>query len=226
MYCLDVASHSPNLKLKRTDCHLIQQKYLQHQLPSSQSTTTMNAAGSTVLAVNSSSSSNLAANFKSSGLKAKPYDVDDVQKYMQSKKTKRIYETKSEKEKQKREDEERKKKLAELYRKQRSQTTVVTSAANVDSLITAQRSKSVKLTGKGESITGDYHEVSGKPVGQSKSKIYEQDMSKILLDKITHLLNDNDKLVEKQRKQLHITKSNNHKILTQISGKRVDFAVS
>ncbi len=60
-----------------------------------------------------------AANYKS-----KPYDVDDVQKYMQSKKTKRIYETKSEKEKQKREDEERKKKLTELYRKQRSKTAI------------------------------------------------------------------------------------------------------
>lgn len=58
------------------------------------------------------------------------------------------------------------------------------------------------------------------------NRLYEQDMSKILLDKITHLLNDNDKLVEKQRKQLHHSKSINQKVLTQTGAKRVDFAES
>lgn len=171
-------------------------------------------------------------NHKSSTLnKGKSYDVNDVHKYMQSKKSKRIYEIKNEKEKQKREDEERKKKLAELYRKQRSQT------ASSSGLHENLRTKSVKLGNKNDSnSSNEFQDMGlGKPsnnntssnlIGHKTSKLYEQDMSKILLDKITYLLNDNDKLVEKQRKQLHNTKSNNQKVLTQSSVKRVDFVVS
>jgi hypothetical protein len=258
--------------LKRTDCHLIQQ---QKQLVPTQisSTTTSTANNQTAVITGTSSASNiLASHFKSSnpninnninsGSKAKPYDVDDVQKYMQSKKTKRIYETKSEKEKQKKEDEERKKKLAELYRKQRAQTAAGTNSmahGAIDSSSnivpqtstltssTAQRSKSMKiLSNKNDSSSSnEYHDstvhgsnqnlkfIANSSIGitkpSSSHKLYEQDMSKILLDKITHLLNDNDKLVEKQRKQLQITKSNNHKLLNQIpvsTMKRVDFAVN
>ncbi len=169
---------------------------------------------------------------------------------MQSKKTKRIYETKSEKDRQKREDEERKKKLAELYRKQRTQTATASAppptADNNSHQPSAQpRAKSAKASKNDSLSSNEYHETaannpsklaSGNPGGLGSSsavcggsgkgnKLYEQDMSKILLDKITHLLNDNDKLVEKQRKQLHVTKSNNQKVLSQVSSKRVDFMV-
>lgn len=149
---------------------------------------------------------------------------------MQSKKSKRIYEIKSEKEKQKREDEERKKKLAELYRKQRFQTAS-------SSGLHESRPKLIKLTNKNDSnSSNEYHDIGiNKPpsnnatsnlISNKTSKLYEQDMSKILLDKITYLLNDNDKLVEKQRRQLHNTKSNNQKVLTQSLVKKVDFVVS
>lgn len=106
-------------------------------------------------------------------LNSKPYDLDGLHKYMIDKKTKRLYETKTEKEKQKKEDEERKRKLQELYKKQRIQNNLTN-------------------TNKRE-----------RPNNENDSKfLYEQDMSKILQDKITHLLNDNDKLVNRQRKQL------------------------
>lgn len=85
-----------------------------------------------------------------------------------------------------------------------------------------------KLTSSSLGGTGSFNAAGNSGIsGSAKSnKLYEQDMSKILLDKITHLLNDNDKLVEKQRKQLHVTKSNNQRVLSQVSSKRVDFMVN
>jgi len=148
---------------------------------------------------------------------------------MQSKKTKRLYDTKSEKEKQMREDEERKKKLAELYRKQRSQQQAGGSGMAAGG---ASAGRPVKMSGKNDSnSSNEYHELAnstgsvkaGSGVVAKTNKLYEQDMSKILLDKITHLLNDNDKLVEKQRKQLHQCKT--AAAATQQKMRRVDFAV-
>lgn len=86
-----------------------------------------------------------------------------------------------------------------------------------------------KLTSSSQGGAGSFNSAAGNSgvSGSAKSnKLFEQDMSKILLDKITHLLNDNDKLVEKQRKHLHVTKFNNQKVLSQVSSKRVDFIVS
>ncbi|RNA42214.1 hypothetical protein BpHYR1_013387 [Brachionus plicatilis] len=126
--------------------------------------------------------------------KSKPYDLNDIQKYIQSQKSKRLHDTKSEKEKQKMQDEERKKKLQELYRKQRLQA-----------LKSAQIASTSKLNNSSEKANSS----------NNSSKLYDQDMSKILMERISHLLNDNDKLVEKQRKQMV---SEKHK-----ARKKVDF---
>ena len=110
--------------------------------------------------------------------------------------------TKPDKERLKREDEERKRKLQEIYRKQRT-------AHTSEQLIT--RSKELpKLTGGSSSFSSASNPTSAsislldhnKQQQQASNKfVYEQDISKILQDKITYLLSDNDKLVEKQRQQ-------------------------
>jgi hypothetical protein len=113
---------------------------------------------------------------------------------MQLQKTKRLYETKSEKEKSKIHDEERKKKLQELYRKQRKQ---LMSGATSSKQPASGNLFSISL--KNEEAKQSNHHHSN-----------EQDMSKVLLDKITYLLNDNDKLVDKQMKQMSSKASSNN----------------
>jgi len=118
--------------------------------------------------------------------------------------TKRIYETKSDREKLKRDDEERKRKLQEIYRKQRStQTSELMRCKELPKLTSSSVSSSSSssannLISASTSLT-DHSKQQQQLI--SNKYLYEQDMSKILQDKITHLLNDNDKLVEKQRQQ-------------------------
>jgi hypothetical protein len=150
----------------------------------------------------------------------KPYDLTDVHKYMQIQKTKRLYEIKNEKEKSKRDDEERKKKLQELYRKQRKQLL--------------NNNNNTKPTGSSTTTVNNIFSLSIKNENNNTDKqSNDQDMSKMLHDKIIHLLNDNDKLVDKQIKQLNMTSSHNsnnnkaHKFvskrITNNSNKRVEF---
>ncbi|CAF0778521.1 unnamed protein product [Brachionus calyciflorus] len=174
-------------KIKRTECHLVQT-----QVPTSSKT-------STKTITNNVSSPQLNKN------KQKPYDLNDIQKYIQSQKSKRLHETKSEKEKQKIQDEERKKKLQELYRKQRLQA-----------IKSAQINSSSKLNNSNEKHGSHNNSANNSTEKAGSSKLYEQDMSKMLMDRISHLLNDNDKLVEKQRKQYLSEKKISNK-------KRVDF---
>lgn len=150
-------------KPKRTECHLVQAAK-----PASTSATKTSSLNSPQLNKN----------------KSKPYDLNDIHKYIQSQKSKRLHETKSEKEKQKIQDEERKKKLQELYRKQRLQAI-----------------KSAQITNSASKLNNS-NEKNCQNNSNNSSKVYEQDMSKLLMDRISHLLNDNDKLVEKQRKQI------------------------
>ena len=116
---------------------------------------------------------------------SKAYDLEH-----KNQKIKRIYENKSDKERLKREDEERKRKLQEIYRKQRS--SQLDTRKEVKASNSATTNPSTSLTDSKQLISNKF--------------LYEQDMSKILLDKITHLLNDNDKLVEKQRQQFSTNK--------------------
>lgn len=172
-------SHSPQpaKKPKRTECHLVQAA---KALPCS--------SKATALVTSPQGSKN----------KSKPYDLNDIQKYIQSQKSKRLHDTKSEKEKQKVQDEERKKKLQELYRKQRLHAI-----------------KSAQCTNSATKLNNSNEKASCHNNSTNLSKVYEQDMSKLLMDRISHLLNDNDKLVEKQRKQI-LTEKNKAR-------KKVDF---
>jgi hypothetical protein len=147
----------------------------------------------------------------------KSYDLSDVHKYMQLQKTKRLYEIKNEKEKSKRDDEERKKKLQELYRKQRKQ------------LLNNNNNPNAKPTGSSTTTVNNIFSLPIKNENNSDKQSNDQDMSKMLHDKIVHLLNDNDKLVDKQIKQLNMQSSNNSNnkapkfVSKRITSKHVDF---
>ena len=194
-------------KPKRTECHLVN---------------TINNSSSSKPQQNEQIEKSLQSS-STNNKSNKPYDLSDVHKYMQLQKTKRLYEIKNEKEKSKRDDEERKKKLQELYRKQRKQ------------LLNNNNINPTKQVGSSSTTINNIFSLSIKNENNSIDKqSNDQDMSKMLHDKIVHLLNDNDKLVDKQIKNSNMASSNNsntnktHKfvskrIMNNNNNKRVDF---
>lgn len=194
-------SPSRKSKPKRTECQLI---------------------GSAAAAASSKSKSQNAqkttSTSPSSKNKNKPYDLKDVHKYMQTQKAKRITEVKSEKEKQKKENEERRRKLQELYEKQKKQAALNN---DIKRIVNPNEDQQLAKGMSSNNIDSAKSRLNPKP-----SSYVEQDMSKVLMDKISYLLNDNDKLVDKQRQQQQQQSSNKlkpHKFVSKRAGKRVEF---
>jgi hypothetical protein len=153
----------------------------------------------------------------SSKNKNKPYDLKDVHKYMQTQKAKRITEVKSEKEKQKKENEERRRKLQELYEKQKKQAALNNDIKRIVNPNEDQQ--------PAKGINSNNIDSAKSRLNPKSSSYVEQDMSKVLMDKISYLLNDNDKLVDKQRQQQQQSsnKPKAHKFVSKRAGKRVEF---
>ena len=161
----------------------------------------------------------------------------DVQKYMQAQKSKRLHEIKSEKEKLTQKEEERKKRLQDLYQKQRRTTSAsagITTTATTVATATTPTSSSTMLANNiqyqrgNSSVPPPNHQHLHTKISKSTnsgtdtqkvSNFYEQDMSKVLMDKISYLLNDNDKLVDRQRARFELN-ANNRARETQVVSNR------
>ena len=194
-----------------------QQKYTECQLVTRpQSNSSKPATHSNPMSIVNKASAPLSS-YSSSSSKAKS---NEVQQYIQSQKSKRLHEIKSEKEKLKQKEEERKKRLQELYQKQRRKTATQNSNNNNNNSASTtptggnmhyQRgNSSVPPLSSYHSLSASSHNKTSKSTSNDNnnshkpSNFYEQDMSKVLMDKISYLLNDNDKLVDRQRARFEI----------------------
>jgi hypothetical protein len=145
----------------------------------------------------------------------KPYDLTDLHQYMKNQKLKRLYEINSEKERQRLQEDERKRKLSELYQKQRQQAALAAANGNAVSSTSpavqqqqppppissrTKQSTQAKPSGSNSNNNSNNNNSSGNS-SNNKLQAHDQDISKVLMDRITYLLSDNDKLVEKQRRK-------------------------
>lgn len=228
-------SHQTKKTKTTTDCHLIPPPPAP---PSSAKNPPTNRSSSRK--IQSAASSSRVNNTASAG---KQYDPNEIQKFIEEQKKKRLKE--EEKQKKSNSGDEKKKILRTLYKRQ--QKTAAEQSGKVSSMLLSSLSpqptrppgihRSMSSNQKSAAVgqhkmisAGDLHHhqniIPNDKQQQQSSNSNEQDISKFLLDKIANLLDDNDKLVERQRKTAKLNQhqqQHKHMEMLKSPGKRVDF---